>query len=79
MGHIIDIIKKAAHDIQVGKLPYLEIGTWEEVNEVLSAMNLSYATQREKFPLIFLLTDITGTGLEFDNNLLTGDPNVYIF
>lgn len=79
MGNIIDIIQKAAHDIQVGKLPSFEVGTWEELNEVLSSMNLSYETQREKFPLIFLLTDITGTGLEFDNNLLTGYPNVYIF
>lgn len=79
MGYLIDIIKKSAEDIQVDQSPHFEMGTWEELNEILSAMNLSYANQYLKFPLVFLLTDVTGVSYEFDAKLLTASPNVYIF
>lgn len=77
---IVQLVKNSVLDIQDSGVPYFEFGTWNEVNEILASMNLSHITQKQKFPMVLLLSD-TLNGLDYDSESkdISGNIDVYIF
>lgn len=73
MSSAIDIIRNSVTEIQVSGVPYFDFGKWHEADLHLKQKNLTALTQGTKFPLVFLLLDITE-----DKDVNTGFANANI-
>lgn len=75
----IDLIQTAVTDIQTLGVPYFNAETWNREAALLSQKNLRASLQGAKFPLVFLLLDITGENYDSNTGFITTSPVIYIF
>lgn len=73
----IDVIKNAVDKIQNNGVPYFDFGKWHEAVDSLTAKNLTSITQGQKFPLVFLLLDISETKSQ-NSGFSKADINLFI-
>ena len=75
----VSIIEASVENIQDSGVPYFEYGTWNEVSEVLISMNKSHVKQKQKYPLVFLLSEtMTGFSLDLESEIVTANADIYI-
>jgi len=75
----VSIIKESVLNIQDSGVPYFEYGTWAEVSEILISMNKSPIRQKQKYPLVFLLSEtMRNYDLDPESEIVTADADIYI-